>query len=530
VGALTLKNFPFELRGWEIQKFKTFDPTDGFISSTTVFLNKNKIVQIEPAFNNNKNNWLSDKGRHFFDSIYDLFFEKSKQTFNLKIYNKILTKIYILEHCRKQTNKPFLFTIVFDFLSVELLAIINFLSKQYSFITLKQVQSFNNSINDFESNFQINNSLFNKTSFINSSLCLLITTNPRYEGYYLNLNLRQRVLKKKFKCILLGSLINLTFPISFLGSNMSIVKTITEGNHFICQNFKYSKNPFIICNIELFKRTDNKTITKIFKTLFYLNFFNKMWFGFNVLSSSVSETAAIVVNSTKKFSLKNLCNSGAVHFLNVSVNKIAYFKKIIELQLLYQKNIFCVSKNLIEKKLILDQSYKINNNLQISNKMLIDYIHIPTQNFFQSEETFINTEGFVKRTTQIISQKKTKNTWKILRKFLKFLKNKLVYFNKKDNQLLDFNLNKFYNFKNIISFHYYPVKKITNLSFYLNIKSNKFVINNFIFKKKSKKFINTKLKYWLDDFFNCNKDKYSQNSTVLTNCSRHVKYQTTNFF
>ena len=67
-----------------------------------------------------------------------------------------------------------------------------------------------------------------------------------------------------------------------------------------------------------------------------------MWFGFNVLSSSVSETAAIVVNSTKKFSLKNLCNSGAVHFLNVSVNKIAYFKKIIELQLLYQKNIFCV--------------------------------------------------------------------------------------------------------------------------------------------------------------------------------------------
>jgi hypothetical protein len=104
----------------------------------------------------------------------------------------------------------------------------------------------------------------------------LITTNPRYEGYYLNLNLRQRVLKKKFKCIILGSLINSTFPAFFLGSNTSTIKTIAEGNHFVCQNFKHSKKPFVICNIELFKRTDNKTITKIIRTLFYLNFFNKM--------------------------------------------------------------------------------------------------------------------------------------------------------------------------------------------------------------------------------------------------------------
>lgn len=530
MGALTLKNFPFELRGWEIKKFKTFDPTDGFICSTTVYLNKNKIVQIEPAFNTNKNNWLSDKGRLFFDSIYNPFVENLKQEFNLKLYNKILTKIYIFEHCRKQICKPFLFTIVFDFLSIELLSMINFISKHYSFITLKQTQSFNSSINDFESNFQINSNLFNKTSLINSSLCLLITTNPRYEGYHLNLNLRQRVLKKKFKCILIGSLINSTFPISFLGSNTSSVKTITEGNHFICQNFKHSKNPFVICNIELFKRTDSKTITKILKVLFYLNFFNKMWFGFNVLNSSVSETGTTVINSIKKFNLKDLSNSSSIFFLNVSVNKIAYFKKIIELQLLFQKDTSGISKNLIENKLILDQHYKTKNNLQISNKMLTDYIHIPTQNFFQSQGTFINTEGFIKKTIQIISQKKIKSNWKILRKFLKLVKNKLVFFNKKDNELLQFNINKFYSFKNFISFQYYPIKKITNLGLYLNTKHNKFIINRSFLKKKSKKFINTKLKYWLDDFFNCNKDKYSQNSSILINCSRHIKNQTTNFF
>ena len=532
MGALTLKNFPFELRGWEVQKFKTFDPSDGFISSTTVYINKNKIVQIEPAYNSKKSSWLSDKGRHFFDSIYKPFFENSSQTFNSKLYNKILTKIYIFEHCRKQNNKLYLFTIIFDFLSIELLGIINIISKHYSFIKLRQVHSSNKLIDDFESSFQINNNFCNKTSLINSSLCLLITTNPRYEGYYLNLNLRQRVLKKKFKCIMLGSLINLTFPMSFLGSNISIVKTIAEGNHFICQNFRHSENPLVICNLELFKRTDHKTITKIVKTLFYLNLFNKMWFGFNILSSSVSEVASITINSTKKINLIDLYNSSSIYFLNVSVNKIAYLKRLIELQLLQQKNNFGISKNSIEKKIILDHSYKVNNNLKISNKMLADYIHIPTLNFFQNEETFINTEGFIKKTTKITSKKKikNKNNWKILRKLLKFLKNKQTYFNIKDNELLHFNLNKFYNFKNFISFQYYPVKKITNLSFYLNIKNNTFIINNFFFKKKSKKFINTKITYWLDDFFNCNKDNHSQYSTVLANCSRHIKNKKTNFF
>jgi hypothetical protein len=166
---------------------------------------------------------------------------------------------------------------VFDFLSIELLGLLNFISKNYSFIALKQVQPTNVSISDLEFNFQTNYSLtLNKTKLINSNLCLLITTNPRYEGFFFNLNLRQRVLKKKFQCVLIGSLINLTFPVSFIGSNINIIKVITEGNHFFCQNFKHSNNPFLICNNELFRRNDSKTIKIVIKTLFYLNFFNKM--------------------------------------------------------------------------------------------------------------------------------------------------------------------------------------------------------------------------------------------------------------
>lgn len=128
-------------------------------------------------------------------------------------------------------------------------------TQNYSFIRLKKVQFSVQINNDLETNFQLNKLTFDKT-LITSNLCLLIATNPRYEGSTLNLNLRQRVLKKNFKCIIIGSLINLTFPTTFLGSNISVIKTIAEGNNFICQNFNNSTNSFLVCNSELFKRND----------------------------------------------------------------------------------------------------------------------------------------------------------------------------------------------------------------------------------------------------------------------------------
>jgi hypothetical protein len=108
---------------------------------------------------------------------------------------------------------------------------------------LRQAQSCSNLNTDLESNFQVTN-LLNRKTLINSNLCLLLATNPRYEGHSLNLTLRQRVLKKNFKCILIGSLINLTFPVSFIGTNTNIIKSVAEGNNFTCQNLKYSINPF----------------------------------------------------------------------------------------------------------------------------------------------------------------------------------------------------------------------------------------------------------------------------------------------
>jgi hypothetical protein len=60
------------------------------------------------------------------------------------------------------------------------------ISQNYSFIKLKRAEDVKVT-NDLESDFQLN-LVTDKLKLNSSTLCLLISSNPRYEGYYLNLN------------------------------------------------------------------------------------------------------------------------------------------------------------------------------------------------------------------------------------------------------------------------------------------------------------------------------------------------------
>ena len=93
MGALTLKSFPFELRGWDIEKLESIDPTDGFGSATRVYVNKDQIVQIEPDFNiHSSNTWLTDKGRQFFDGIFGVWNLSDKNNIT-EVWSNIIKSI-----------------------------------------------------------------------------------------------------------------------------------------------------------------------------------------------------------------------------------------------------------------------------------------------------------------------------------------------------------------------------------------------------------------------------------------------------
>jgi hypothetical protein len=540
MGALTLKSFPFELRGWDIEKFESFDPTDSFGSNTRVYVSKDQIVLIEPEYDPNTfNTWLTDKGRQFFDGIFNISYEKSnnnqkvKKHFWADILKSITEAVYMLNHCNKINFSKSNFVIVLDNLSFETLQIILLLKQNYPFIKLRKPD---NSYldNELESNFQLNIDS-NRSKLSSSTLCLLISSNTRYEGYFLNLNLRQRFLKGNFKCIVLGSLIDLSFPVSFTGSSTKIIKSITEGNNVICQEIKESRNPLIVYNSELFKRIDSDNVLKLLQTFNYLSTINKSWNGLNMLSSSINESSVSSLSRISPITLKDFSNSSILYFINVTTNN-NNLKRLAELKLM---NYGFYSMHKIKTELVLDQNYVINNNENFLKKFYLDdsvafsgYMNLPSSMFYENEETYINTEGFFKRTVKLVSRKKTRSNWQIVRKMLKHFKKNIISLDKQNNELIYFNSDKIFNFKNYMSFNFNATQSLTSLSFYLTLRNNPTYFTQRVknFKQPTRKLNMTKLKYWLDDFFTGGRDEYSRNSLILSNCSRITRNESTNFF
>ena len=200
MGALTLKSLTFYLRNWDTEKSESFDPTDGFGSNTRVYIHNNQILLIEPEFDiQTFNTWLTDRGRQFFDGLNWIKSNSNKNFLNSwhNISKQITQILYLYDHCNYQSYKKHFFTIIFENISLEVLSLLIIISQNYSFINIKRADSFNLN-NDLESNYQLYLTTNNKTKLSNSSLCILLSTNPRYEGYLLNLSLRQRFVKGNF--------------------------------------------------------------------------------------------------------------------------------------------------------------------------------------------------------------------------------------------------------------------------------------------------------------------------------------------
>ena len=117
MGALTLKAFSDELREWEFIEGEGIDPTDSFGASLRLSIRENQIFLAEP--NDPDTPWLTDKGRLFFDGM----FEKSpeKQTNWKAFFNNILELMYFIDHLNFHKKNVSSFIFAFENLSLETL-------------------------------------------------------------------------------------------------------------------------------------------------------------------------------------------------------------------------------------------------------------------------------------------------------------------------------------------------------------------------------------------------------------------------
>ena len=535
VGALTSKLYPFVSRSWELKNVNSIDFSDGFGSNLNIYLKNNKITKISPSFDSTLNSvvWISDKTRFSFDGMFSpervlegfIINGDNKYTKSV-LWNNLLEEIVNTLYFQDHLNRHFLninnLIIVFGFVNLEVLNLLILFSKKYSFIKLRKITGELKSV-DLEHNFVLN--LDDNLS--ESNICFLIGVNTRYEGSILNIKLRQRYLKGNFKIVSIGSFLDLTIPISYSGLNIEIVKNISEGNHFLCQDIVNSKNPIFILNSEVYKRKDSTGLFSMFKFLtskFRGDLFNE----FNVLNSSLNETGVNYLKKFKILSNNDLSKSSGLYFINAKTNSSDTLNKLINIKVL---NYF-ISNN-TRPFFCFDQNNSVSSNLPkkfLLSQSCYNYINLPNNVFFESNGTFINTEGCFKKVVKFLpSVKQSKEDWQILRKIFSYSKKINYLSNPKFNKVLNFNNNSFNNYKNFIGFLYF---------------SNSFLNNNFMFPKKlsgklkinlnqinisKTRVILTNLKLWIKDFYIGGSDCYSNKSITMINCSNLYRSTNKNF-
>lgn len=535
VGALTSKPYPFVGRGWELKKVDSIDPVDGFGLNIQVFLKNNSIVKILPKYNSknidSNNQWISDKTRFCFDGMFsqNRNLTKIKYSQNIlsekfswnNIFKDLIISIYFIDHLAKHSFKikP-LFIIFEETVSIEVVSLLLLLKKKYSFFELRRVTNLPEQINDFETNIKINN-LTNPKMLDLCNLCLLIGVNPRYESPYLNLKLKKRFSKGNIKFFSLNSNNCLTYPTTYLGTNLTKLQTIVEGNNSICKLIKNSKSLMTIINSSMLNRKDSSSVLNL--VLFLDSLQKKNWKSFNLLNSTINTTGISFIDNFKTFNKNDLKNNSGMFFINCNFKTNKFYYKLLKQSIDYY--LFNSLDNYTP--IVVEQNSSNFQKLLATDSRTLNYYYFPTNNFFETSGSFINTEGTMKRTAKIISTLKTKDNWQLIRKLILTLKNVTFFSDIELGNGLIYNSKNIYNFKNFINFFYLNTKSLSNISFYLKTEAQQFDIK--IKKLKKNKLIKTQIKHLIDDFYLGGTDEHSNNSELMIECSLKLRTQTTTF-
>lgn len=377
--------------------------------------------------------------------------------------------------------------------SLEVLNLLNILTRQYPFFKLRQPEQQLLNV-DLEQRHLLDFNIDNKIQ--SSDTCLLVGVNPRYEGFRLNLKFRSRYLKGNFKLIQIGSLINLTFSSINITNNTKILKSLVEGNNLFCQELVNSSNPILISNMEIFKRQDASGFVNMLNYLTkHISIFSQSISNnpLNILHPSLGSVGFSNHSTLKTIQNKDFKEANIIYFINNSFST-SNIKKLLNLRLL---NYF-QGYNL-ENNLLITQSSSLNTKLISQLKkgfFLNNHLHLPNTVFFETSGTYMNTKGHINKLNRIIKPSgQTKDNWQILRKIYYYSKKMLFLNNFFNNNNLTFNSNSTYHFANFIGFQYYAVSNLNNVAFsFLKIIGGHSP-NTFKFRPKRKKIFNSQFRF-----------------------------------
>ena len=522
VGALTSQSYAFKYRPWELKTSESIDTSDAIGSNIRVDFKEKEIIRILPVINDEINEeWISDKTRFCHignNSITNrlespkarrllnnfkpyisqtwwiwsvLMTEKNINLFNnekeLLNYNNWETCFWVIKSILTFSKNSTLIGLSNNNSSLEAQSSLKYLlnslgSSNIGFEKNCQLE------NSFVSNFRLNSTLKNINK---SDFCLLIGTNPRYEGSLLNVSLRKRYLEGNFSIFSIGTPINLTYPVKHIGNNLDFLFKLLNGKNNLCKKLLKSKRPVIIIGSNIFKRFDIIDIQQI------LNFFKKYtqinntsWRGINILQSDSNFTGSLELGVNYLDDYK-LSKSRILYSINSEEE--SFKKRILPFHNYFRKkDYFC----------LINQGFFKNNPLQNYSDIIL-----PNSSVMEEEGSFLNTEGRYQKTAKVLpSLKWARNSWKITAILSKILSRDLKY-----NSLKELK--------------YHVLKQIPSTNIMHTIEKSLFHnTQNYVINRNFSKTIFRNL---IEDFYTTN--SITKKSTSMLKCSVVLRRQSNNF-
>ena len=293
VGALTSKPYAFVARPWELTKTESVDVLDAVGSNIRVDARGAQVLRVLPRLNEDVNEeWLNDKSRFAADGLTRRRLDRPFLRKNGKLVEASWREAFEAIAARlKGVPGSSIAAIAGDLVDAEAMLALKELMTALGSANLDCRQDGAALDPATRAGYLFNTGI---AGIEKADVCLLIGSDPRHEAALINARLRKRWLLGHFKVGAIGPALDLTYPVTMLGTGPDVLDALIAGTHPWSETLKPAKAPMLILGQGALARKDGAAILgKARKLAETGGFLREGWNGFNVLHTAAARVGGL---------------------------------------------------------------------------------------------------------------------------------------------------------------------------------------------------------------------------------------------
>jgi NADH-quinone oxidoreductase subunit G len=297
VGALLQKPQLFEARPWELRRVPGIDVMDAVGSNIRIDVRQRQVMRILPRVNDDVNEeWISDRTRHHADALVRNRLDRPWVREDGKLRQSDWNEALTIFADKLRAAGSSVAAIAGDLLDAETMYAAKALLKAQGSRLLEGRQT---GLDYDVSNLAAVN--FNSTiaGIEQADAVLLIGTNPRWEAPLVATRLR-KVTKKGGKVFAIGPQIDLAMPVEWLGDDLKLLAKLPKA---VTDAFASAERPAVIVGPGALAAGAFGAALALVEPL---GLVKGGWNGFNVLHTSASRMAALILGYAQKRGLADI--------------------------------------------------------------------------------------------------------------------------------------------------------------------------------------------------------------------------------